>query len=85
MIAGYYKLRRKYCLEEIIKILMRIQLEKKINKQVRDVSRAFGVDQRQIVKRALLLYLEATQKSLDLRSEFNAWDALSDEALQLTG
>lgn len=63
---------------------MQIQLEKKLNKRVRDASKSFGVDERQFVKRALLLYLDSLQKSFDLKREFDAWEALSDEALSLT-
>lgn len=63
---------------------MQIQLEKKLNKRVRDASKIFGVDERQLVKRALLLYLDSLQKSFDLKREFDAWEALSDEALSLT-
>lgn len=66
-----------------VKILfMQVQIEKKLNKQMRDVSKAFGIDEQEIVKRSLMLYLEAAQKSLDLKQEFDMWDMLSDEALQ---
>ena len=60
---------------------MQIQLEKKLNKRVQDASKAFGVDQNQLIKQALLLYLDSVQKSFDLKKEFDAWDSLSDEAL----
>ena len=63
---------------------MQIQLEKKINKRIRDVSKAFGINERQIIDRALLFYLDAVQRSFNLRNEFDAWDTLSDEALRLT-
>ena len=60
---------------------MQIQLERKLNKRVRDASKTFGVDQSQLVKQALLLYLDSVQKSFDLKKEIDAWDTLSDEAL----
>ena len=60
---------------------MQIQLEKKLNKRVQDASKTFGVDQSQLVKQALLLYLDFVQKSFDLKKEIDAWDTLSDEVL----
>ena len=61
---------------------MQIQIEKQLNKRVRDASKIFGVDQSQLIKQALLLYLDSLQKSFDLKKEFDAWDNLSDEALR---
>lgn len=62
-------------------INMPIKIEEKLNKRVHDVSKILGVDQKQVVERALLLYLESVKKSLDLNRELEAWDELSDEAL----
>ena len=59
---------------------MQIQLEKKLNKRVQDASKAFGVDQNQLIRQALLLYLDSVQRSSDLKREFDVWDTLSDEA-----
>ena len=61
---------------------MQIQLEKQLNKRVQDASRIFGVDQSQLIKQALLLYLDSLQRSFDLKKEFDAWDSLSDETLR---
>ena len=61
---------------------MKIQIEEKLNKKVRDVSRILGVDEKQVVIRALLLYLDSVKKTMDLKSELEAWDTLSDEALR---
>ena len=61
---------------------MQIKIERKLNKKVRDVSRALGVDEKQVITRALLLYLESVKKTMDLKKELEAWDELSDEALR---
>ena len=63
---------------------MQIRVEEKLNKRVREASKVFGVDTQQIMKRALVLYLETIQRQVDLKKEFDAWDALSNEALRLT-
>ena len=60
---------------------MQIQLEKQLNKRMQDASKIFGVDQSQLIKQALLLYLDSLQESFDLKKEFDAWDILSNEAL----
>ena len=61
---------------------MKIKIEEKLDKKVRDISRALGVDEKQVVTRALLLYLESVKKTMDLKRELEAWDELSDEALR---
>lgn len=62
---------------------MPLVLEKKIQKNVREVSRQMGIQERELVDRAVLLYLESARKILDVEKEFTAWDALSDEAMHL--
>lgn len=54
--------------------------EKNIQRGVRDVSRMMGINEKELARRALLLYLESAKKILNLEEEFRAWDALSDEA-----
>lgn len=59
---------------------MQIEIKEKLNKKVGDASKMLGVDKRQVVERAVLLYLEDLKKSTDLKREFDAWEELSDEA-----
>lgn len=40
-----------------------------------------GIREKELINRALLLYLESAKKIFDVAREFNAWDSLSDEAL----
>lgn len=60
---------------------MPLVLEKKIRKDVSEFSRRMGIKEKELVDRALLLYLDSIKKILDLENEFTAWDKLSDEAL----
>ncbi len=42
-----------------------------------------GINKKEFIERALLFYLESIRATLDLEKEFQAWDALSDEAFWL--
>ena len=57
-----------------------IRLTKKVKDEVREVSRSMGVNEREVIDRAIMLYLASAKAILDLEREFSAWDALSDEA-----
>jgi hypothetical protein len=59
-------------------------IEKNIQKGVREVSRQMGIKEKELVDRALLLYLESAKGILDLEREFRAWDMLSDEAYRVS-
>lgn len=59
---------------------MSITIEKNTQKDLKKVAERMGIKEKELVDRALLLYLESTKKLLDLEKEFLAWDALSDEA-----
>lgn len=63
---------------------MQIHLKEKIEKDIKRVSRELGVNENQIVDRALLLYLESIKETIDLKKELLAWDMLSDEVLMRT-
>jgi len=60
---------------------MPLILEKKIRRDVSEFSRKMGIKEKELVDRALLLYLDSIKKILDMENEFRAWDKLSDEAL----
>lgn len=61
--------------------IMAITIEKKIQKGLREVSRQMGMKEKELIDRALLLYIESVKKTLDIEREFKEWDALSDESL----
>lgn len=60
---------------------MPIAIEKKYQKSISEVSRSMGIREKDLVDRALALYLDSAKKILDVEKEFKAWDALSDESL----
>lgn len=44
------------------------------------MSRQMGIKEKELVDRAVLLYLESARKILGVEKEFEAWDMLSDES-----
>jgi len=60
---------------------MEVQITKKLDDRLMSVSESFGFDKQKIIERAILFYLDAINKQLELKMEFDAWDELSDEAL----
>ncbi len=60
---------------------MDIELSADTGQKVEKVAQLFGINQQQVVDRALLLYLDNISKYLDLKQEITEWDMLSDEAL----
>ncbi len=61
---------------------MQIQISKGINKKIKKASRILGIEEEEIVDRAILLYLDNIEKYLELKKEFKEWDILSDDALR---
>lgn len=60
---------------------MEIELSKEIERKLSKVSSILGVNNRDVVNRALLFYLDTISKQLKLKKEMSSWDGLSDEAL----
>jgi hypothetical protein len=60
---------------------MEIRMTKELDDRLMFASESFGFDKREVVERAVLFYLDAMDKQLKLKTEFEAWDNLSDEAL----
>lgn len=61
-----------------------LTLTKKNLEGVAEAARLMGVKEKEIVERAVLLYLESIRAMVDLEKEFKGWDAISDEALART-
>ncbi len=60
---------------------MRIKLPDGLDEKVKFASDALGFDEREIIERAIIFYLDTIEKQLALKNEFEAWDTLSNEAL----
>ena len=60
---------------------MQIHLQESTFAQLKHVSQTTGIQEENLIRRAILYYLDALQKSVALSAEMDAWDQLSDEAL----
>ncbi len=60
---------------------MNVQLSEEVVEKVDKASQLLGIQQQEIVDRALSVYLDSLAKYLELKEELKAWDTLSDEAL----
>ncbi len=60
---------------------MQIELSKDTFKKLEDASKVLGIEDNKLIDRAILVYLDAIQKQIDLKREMRLWDELSDEAL----
>lgn len=59
---------------------MQIVLEKETEKKISTASEALGIRKKELIDRAIVVYLDSLRSYLDLKKEMNAWDKLSDEA-----
>jgi hypothetical protein len=53
-----------------------------VEKKVKSASKKLGFEEKDLVDRALLLYLDSIEKNIQLKKEFAEWDALSDEVME---
>ena len=60
-------------------------LTKKTRISIKNASKVLGVDEKDILERASIFYLDAIQKDLELKKEHDFWECLSDEALTKSG
>lgn len=58
-----------------------ITIPQEIELRIEEASSLFHIQKQEIVKRALLSYLDSLKEFLALKKEFGVWDKLSDEAL----
>ena len=61
--------------------LSSISISSAVEKRVKDASKKLGYNERELADRALLFYLDSIEKNIQLKKEFAAWDALSDEVM----
>lgn len=62
-------------------VCMQLELPKETSVRVISASKLLGMNKRELVDRAVLVYLDTLNSYLDLKKELSAWDSLSDEAL----
>jgi hypothetical protein len=55
----------------------------RISDKVAKAAQSLGYDESELVNRAILYYLDSIKSNLELKSEFDSWDELSDEALKI--
>ena len=60
---------------------MQIEISKDVSKEIEYASKVLGIKSKNLIDRAILVYLDSIQKQLDLKREMKVWDELSDEAL----
>lgn len=60
--------------------IMKTQLSKEVDKKIKEASRFFGIQEKDLIKQALTHYLDSISPYLSLKREFTAWDKLSDES-----
>lgn len=59
-----------------------LQIEEKLDENLKKASKLMGVKKKDLVDRAFLYYFESIRDFLNLKKEIEAWDALSDEAMR---
>jgi len=60
---------------------MEVNIPKEISTEIEEASSILGLNKKEIVGRALVLYCDGIKKFLDLKKEFRIWDKISDECL----
>lgn len=63
---------------------MPTRLREDLDKRINDISKQFGVSKKELIDRAVVFYLDSVQRTMELKKELGAWDALSDEALKFS-
>ena len=62
-------------------VKMEIQMSGTVGAQLRSASKKLGFKEQELVRRAVLVYLDSLEKQRSLKQEMEDWDSLSDEAL----
>jgi hypothetical protein len=60
---------------------MEIEIRKDTSEKISKASKILGLKKKELVDRAILLYLDSISRYTDLKQEMREWDVLSDEAL----
>ena len=68
-----------------INIMTTATLEKELKKEAEKVSKEMGIGKKELLERALILYLDSVKQQLSLFKELEAWERLSDDAFAKSG
>lgn len=60
---------------------MQLELPKETSEKLLKASKVLGIKDKEIVDRAIVVYLDSIGKMIKLKQEMKDWDTLSDEAL----
>lgn len=60
---------------------MQLEITKGTSEKVTEASKQLGLEKKELVERAILVYLDQMNKQIQLKKEMNELDVLSDEAL----
>ncbi len=60
-------------------------LEKELKREAEKVSKEMGIDNKELLERALILYLDSVKRQLSLFKELEAWERLSDDVFVKAG
>ncbi|MEK6825855.1 MAG: hypothetical protein AABY00_03650 [Nanoarchaeota archaeon] len=60
---------------------MEIEISENTTRRIAEISQTLGIQKKDLIRRAILVYLDAISKDVQLREEMQELDNLSDEAL----
>lgn len=60
---------------------MELILTDEIEQKIVKAAAATGFQKQEIIRRAILFYLDSINSQIELKNEFDNWDKLSDETL----
>ena len=60
---------------------MEVEISENTTKKIAEASLTLGIQKKELIRRAIIVYLDAISKDLSLRKEMAELDELSDEAL----
>jgi hypothetical protein len=55
--------------------------QKQLKQDIKRATEIMGIDERELAERALRFYLASIQQEVELQSELEAWERVSDETL----
>jgi len=60
---------------------MEIEISDETMELINQVEKILGIRKKELVNRAILVYVDGMSKQIALKNEFGVWDELSDESL----
>lgn len=59
-----------------------VEVPENVREEMRKTSEELGIDEEELVDRAIVMFIDSVRQREELEREFRAWDAASDEALE---